>query len=122
MPQTDVKEQVKEAFILNFAQIVDAAREERVEGKSLKRYVAKRVTKGIIFDEFSLFYTKMMKAINEPKFGNLLFSLRLDRAGLQGERDDVPAYKMRRVETGKLAYVSLQSMRDILRYDTEELF
>lgn len=122
LPQLDVKDVVRDTFVINFAQIIDIARREW-GGKTeddLKDYVHNYVQKGIIAEDYDFFYGGIMDATYGAKFGDLLFEQVLNDQGEPRMFKGLPVYAMRRPAIdGTLAYVTLDEMRDLLQYQTK---
>ena len=125
MPQQDVKDKVRDVFVINFAEIIEVARREWQGNpqRNLKDYVFQNLNQeSIIGKDFELFYAKMMKATREAAFGPLLFEQVLNAKGQPYLFRGNPVYRMRRTSTDTLGYVTFEEMRDILHYNTDGVF
>ena len=72
LPQQDVKDKVRDVFVINFAEIIEVARRDWQGNpqRNLKDYVFQNLNQeSIIGKDFELFYTKLMKATREAQFG-----------------------------------------------------
>lgn len=125
LPQQDVKDKVRDVFVINFAEIIEVARRDWQGNpqRNLKDYVFQNLNQeSIIGKDFELFYTKMMKATREAQFGPLLFEQVLNAKGQPYFFRGNPVYRMRRTNTDTLGYVTFEEMRDILHYNTDGVF